>query len=156
VLFTYELARRLPLQANVTVNALHPGVVQTELSRHALLFLCLLQLEGRECAVPWEQGWLEARSACCACRYLIGESPPWWQQPLLRAAALFLKTPAQGAATSIFLASSPQVEGVGAKYWVDCKPQASSKASYDAVAAARLWEVSQELTGADAALPVLA
>ena len=35
VLFTYELARRLPLQANVTVNALHPGIVQTELSRCA-------------------------------------------------------------------------------------------------------------------------
>lgn len=33
VLFTYELARRLPLDANVTVNALHPGVVQTELQR---------------------------------------------------------------------------------------------------------------------------
>jgi retinol dehydrogenase-14 len=33
VLFTYELARRLPITANVTVNALHPGVVQTELQR---------------------------------------------------------------------------------------------------------------------------
>ncbi len=33
VLFTYELARRLPLESNLTVNALHPGVVQTELQR---------------------------------------------------------------------------------------------------------------------------
>lgn len=33
LLFTYELARRLPLEANVTANALHPGVVQTELQR---------------------------------------------------------------------------------------------------------------------------
>ena len=39
VLFTYELARRLPLQANVTVNALHPGIVQTELSRFTFGFL---------------------------------------------------------------------------------------------------------------------
>ena len=33
ILFTYELARRLPRDANLTVNALHPGVVRTELSR---------------------------------------------------------------------------------------------------------------------------
>eukprot|EP00891_Asterochloris_glomerata_P004610 jgi/Astpho2/4610/Aster-00184 len=32
-LFTYELARRLPANSNITVNTLHPGVVQTELSR---------------------------------------------------------------------------------------------------------------------------
>lgn len=33
LLFTYELARRLPVSANTTVNALHPGIVNTELSR---------------------------------------------------------------------------------------------------------------------------
>ena len=33
VLFTYELARRLPMSANTTVNALHPGIVNTELQR---------------------------------------------------------------------------------------------------------------------------
>ena len=33
LLFTYELARRLPLSANTTVNALHPGIVNTELAR---------------------------------------------------------------------------------------------------------------------------
>jgi retinol dehydrogenase-14 len=33
VLFTYELARRLPVSANTTVNALHPGIVNTELQR---------------------------------------------------------------------------------------------------------------------------
>ena len=33
LLFTYELARRLPVSANTTVNALHPGVVNTELAR---------------------------------------------------------------------------------------------------------------------------
>jgi NAD(P)-dependent dehydrogenase (short-subunit alcohol dehydrogenase family) len=36
VLFTYELARRLPKDANCTVNALHPGVVDTELARYLL------------------------------------------------------------------------------------------------------------------------
>jgi NAD(P)-dependent dehydrogenase (short-subunit alcohol dehydrogenase family) len=32
--FTYELARRLAEQSHVTVNALHPGVVRTELGRY--------------------------------------------------------------------------------------------------------------------------
>ena len=89
------------------------------------------------------------------CRYLISDSPPWWQVPILGAASLFLKTPVQGAATSIHLASSPEVQGVSAKYYVDCRPQASSRASYDQDAARRLWEVSQELTGAEAAVPSL-
>jgi NAD(P)-dependent dehydrogenase (short-subunit alcohol dehydrogenase family) len=35
VLFTYELARRLQPNTNITANCLHPGVVRTELSRSA-------------------------------------------------------------------------------------------------------------------------
>lgn len=42
-----------------------------------------------------------------------------------------------------------QVEGVTGKYFVDCKPKSSSKASYDAATARRLWDVSKELTGAE-------
>ena len=34
VLFTRELAKRLPKDSKVTVNALHPGVVRTELGRY--------------------------------------------------------------------------------------------------------------------------
>ena len=40
------------------------------------------------------------------------------------------------------------MEGTGSKYWSDCKPKTSSKVSYDAETARRLWEVSQELTDA--------
>ena len=40
-------------------------------------------------------------------------------------------TPEQGAQTSIYLATSPKVEGVTGKYFVKCKPIASSPASYD-------------------------
>ena len=57
----------------------------------------------------------------------------------------FLKSPAQGAATSIYLASSPEVEGVSGKYFVNSKPQTSHRSSYDAAAAARLWEISADL-----------
>lgn len=55
----------------------------------------------------------------------------------------------QGAATSIHLASSPEVEGTTSMYYADCRPKPSSRESYDAGVAARLWQVSQELTGAE-------
>jgi retinol dehydrogenase 12 len=55
-------------------------------------------------------------------------------------------TPEKGAETSIYLATSPEVEGVTGKYFDHCKPVASSRASYDEAAARRLWDLSQELT----------
>lgn len=83
-------------------------------------------------------------------RFLLPDPIPWWQTPFLQAASVFLKSPEQGAQTSIYLASSPEVEGVSSKYYSDCKPQTSSKPSYDMDTARRLWEVSQELTDAPA------
>jgi len=62
--------------------------------------------------------------------------------PLIR---LFLKTPQNGAATSIYLASSPEVEGVTGTYFAASKPKASSPASHDTAAAARLWQTSLDL-----------
>jgi NAD(P)-dependent dehydrogenase (short-subunit alcohol dehydrogenase family) len=59
----------------------------------------------------------------------------------------FMKTPAKGAATSIFLASSPQVNGVSGQYFANSSPRTSNKASYDVAAAARLWQVSAGLVG---------
>jgi NAD(P)-dependent dehydrogenase (short-subunit alcohol dehydrogenase family) len=56
-------------------------------------------------------------------------------------------TPEQGAQTLIYLASSPEVEGVSGKYFVKREPVRSSAASYDVEAARRLWEISAELVG---------
>ena len=64
---------------------------------------------------------------------------------MIRVARLFMKTPAQGAITPVYLASSPQVEGVTGRYYANRKPKASSKASYDTAAAARLWQASAGL-----------
>jgi len=58
-----------------------------------------------------------------------------------------MKTPQQGAATSIFLASSPKLEGVTGVFYAKGRPQTSNKASYDAAAATRLWRVSADLVG---------
>jgi retinol dehydrogenase 14 len=66
---------------------------------------------------------------------------------MIRVARLFMKTPAQGALTPVYLASSPEVEGITGRYYVNRKPKTSSKASYDTTAAARLWQVSAGLAG---------
>ena len=57
------------------------------------------------------------------------------------------KSNAQGAATSIYLASSPAVEGVTGKYFADSKEVPSNAASHDKEAAGRLWEISEQMTG---------
>jgi NAD(P)-dependent dehydrogenase (short-subunit alcohol dehydrogenase family) len=51
----------------------------------------------------------------------------------------------QGAQTSIYLSSSPEVEGVTGKYFEDCKSSPSSPVSYNRAAAERLWQVSLEM-----------
>ena len=66
---------------------------------------------------------------------------------MIRVARLFMKTPAQGAATPVYLASSPEVEGVTGRYFANRKPTTSSNASYDTAAAAQLWQASAALTG---------
>lgn len=53
----------------------------------------------------------------------------------------------KGARTSLYLATSPEVEGVSGKYFVNQQPVPSSKVSYDRTAARRLWEASAKLTG---------
>jgi len=57
----------------------------------------------------------------------------------------FLKTPAQGAETSIYLASSPNVDGISGQFFINRKPKAANKAAYDTNVAARLWAISAEL-----------
>ena len=59
--------------------------------------------------------------------------------------APFLKSPKKGARTSIYLASSPEVEGVTGKYFMAKKEAKSSKISHDESVAKRLWEISAEL-----------
>jgi retinol dehydrogenase 12 len=56
-------------------------------------------------------------------------------------------SPEQGARTSIYLASSPEVEGVSGRYFVKEKPVVSSPQSRDQAAADRLWRLSVEMTG---------
>ena len=57
----------------------------------------------------------------------------------------FMKSPAQGAATSIYLASAPELVHVTGQYYANSKPKQSSKTSHDVAVATRLWQVSADL-----------
>jgi NAD(P)-dependent dehydrogenase (short-subunit alcohol dehydrogenase family) len=67
---------------------------------------------------------------------------PRWLYALI---SPFLISPAQGAATPVFLATSPAVEGVSGGYYEKGKAQRSSPRSYDVEARKRLWELSEAL-----------
>ncbi len=105
ILFTYELARRLE-GSGVTVNALNPGLVRTNIARNNSLL-------GR------------------VINFLVG---------------VFGVDALKGAETLIYLATSPEVEGLTGRYFVGCRAAPSSALSYDAGLAAELWGLSERLT----------
>lgn len=64
-----------------------------------------------------------------------------------RAAKPFMRTPEQGADTLVWLASSPEVEGMTGRYFSDRKPIEPKEIANDPEARRRLWEESERLTG---------
>ena len=75
------------------------------------------------------------------------EDPRRIQQLLIPFLRPFMKSPAKGAATSIHLASAPDLEQVTGRFFANGKPKRSSTRSYDEATAARLWQVSADLVG---------
>lgn len=63
-----------------------------------------------------------------------------------RIVPMFGRSVEEGAATSVYLATSPEIEGVTGKYFSDSKAVQSSTESYDRQVAEKLWTVSEELT----------
>ncbi|KAK1893949.1 Retinol dehydrogenase 14 [Dissostichus eleginoides] len=109
LLFTLELGHRLE-GSGVTVNALTPGIVRTNLGRHVHI--------------------------------------PLLAKPLfnLLSRSLF-KSPEEGAATSVFLACSPDVDGVQGKCFADCQPQVLLDKATDREVASKLWDISEVMSG---------
>ena len=65
----------------------------------------------------------------------------------LKVSGPFFLSPAKGARTSVYLASSAEVDGVSGQYFVKCKPRTPRSWARDPEAAQRLWRVSEELVG---------
>jgi NAD(P)-dependent dehydrogenase (short-subunit alcohol dehydrogenase family) len=59
----------------------------------------------------------------------------------------FLLSSKKGSETSVYLASSPEVEGISGKYFVKKTPKKSSRISHDPAIQRRLWEASKKLAG---------
>jgi hypothetical protein len=57
------------------------------------------------------------------------------------------KTPAEGAYTSIHVATAVELEGIGGEYFFHCRPSTINKCAKDSVAAEKLWVLSERLTG---------
>jgi NAD(P)-dependent dehydrogenase (short-subunit alcohol dehydrogenase family) len=121
LMFTYELAERVS-EERITVNAVHPGLVDTDLIRR---FLAERLFPGRKYV---------SMAAVFLARKL---------GPLL----LTYDTLEKAAQSCVYLAASPEVQGITGKYFNNDKQMIeSSPASYDKAAALRLWQISSELT----------
>ena len=127
VLFAVHLDR-LAESSGVRAFALHPGAILTPLQRHM----------AKEEMV--ERGWIDENGT-----------------PLNPEG---FKTPQQGAATQVWAATSPQLDGLGGVYLEDCEVAEPAPAdgamrgvkdwAVDPEEAARLWQLSAELTGVNA------
>ena len=73
------------------------------------------------------------------------EDPAMVQRVLIPFLRPLMRAPAQGAATSIHLASAPELTHVTGHYFANDQRKRSSQRSYDQAAAARLWQVSADL-----------
>jgi len=79
------------------------------------------------------------------------EDPSAIQRLIVPVMRPFMKSPVKGAATSVHVASSPDLEQVTGRYFANSKARKSSERSYDEALAARLWQTSAELVDLSAA-----
>ena len=108
IYFTYELTERLK-GTGVTVNALHPGLVDSSFNRGTR-----------------------------GIAHLVGEVVYFFSGI----------SEEKGAQTTLYVATSPEVEGVSGKYFSQSnggKETPSSPLSYDVAIRRQIWNVSEEL-----------
>jgi WW domain-containing oxidoreductase len=107
ILFAKELARRF-VGTQRTANAVHPGIIKTNLARHNLFG-----------------------------RVFYGVIGP-----------IVVKSVPQGAATQVYVATSPALATVSGEYFADCNITAPRADAEDPAMAKNLWETSERIAGA--------
>jgi NAD(P)-dependent dehydrogenase (short-subunit alcohol dehydrogenase family) len=75
------------------------------------------------------------------------EDPARAMAPVVLAMRPFMRSPERGADTAVYLASSPEAEGVTGRYFANRKAKQSNKSSYETATTSRLWDVSADLVG---------
>ena len=78
---------------------------------------------------------------------LRGRGPRAYARLLVPFLRPFMKSAARGAATSIHVASAPELVGVTGGYFANSRSRRSAPLSYNQDLAARLWRVSEDLVG---------
>lgn len=109
ILFTRELAKKLN-GTNVTVYSLHPGVVDTELSRHL--------------------------------DQVVFPGSKWFYQNVGK---IFMKSPEQGAQTTLYCALDEKLANESGEYYDDCQKVTPSQLAQNDELAKQLWDVSVEM-----------
>ncbi|MGV3625568.1 MAG: short-chain dehydrogenase, partial [Archangium sp.] len=102
VLFAKALAKKLP--AGVEVFSVHPGVINTNLSRSMGVLGAIYRAVG----------------------------------------GLFMKSVPQGAATSVYAATAPELKGQSGAYLSNCAVVAASSAGQDFSLAEKVWSLSEK------------
>jgi retinol dehydrogenase-14 len=82
------------------------------------------------------------------------EDQAWFFSIISRVVRPLLKTPAQGAETSIYLASSPEMNGVTGQFFANRKSKRPNNVAFDTEMTAKLWNVSAALVGMTPATPM--
>lgn len=82
-------------------------------------------------------------------RSRMAQDEPNWIGWMWRSFGFLLRKAEKGAETGVYLATSPEVENVSGEYFMDLKIRDLTPAARDEVLAARMWDVSVELTGLD-------
>jgi retinol dehydrogenase 12 len=80
-----------------------------------------------------------------ATRFFEGDG--WMYRSMKLAARFFAIAPEAGARTSVYVASSPELDGVSGRYFARSKESTPSASARDPEAARRLWALSEEMTG---------
>lgn len=115
----------------LAANAVHPGIVLTEVTRNFNVFIRVLYAFANPIMKTLQK----------SPRFVF------FLYPVYFIFLFYFWGISQGAYTSVFAATAPELAGIGGKYFANCEYARVSPQAKDRQAAAKLWEISEKLTG---------